>query len=182
MPERPDFQVRGEWDSEPEREDFDHAELACLILRGRNGALCGYAGVPPAHPLYEPQMKKVDWGTGELDVTFYKLGDYLYEQNANLDVDINYSEMGDGALRPVGFHWFGFDCNHLYDYAPPTDPVTAKLRGEFGDLYPGPFKTYRNWAYVKGEVQRLAEQLAAMMPMPSHSEWLRQQQEPADGL
>ncbi len=32
----------GEWDSEPDREEFRHAGFPCLVVRGPMGALCGY--------------------------------------------------------------------------------------------------------------------------------------------
>ena len=42
----------GEWDTEPDRLEFRHARLPCLLARGRSGAWCGYAAVGPRHPLY----------------------------------------------------------------------------------------------------------------------------------
>jgi hypothetical protein len=43
---------RGPWDDEPDKVQFtDEATgLPCLIVRNRGGALCGYVGVPKAHP------------------------------------------------------------------------------------------------------------------------------------
>ncbi len=168
------FLVRGEWDDEPDREEFDHAELPCLILRAHSGALCGYVGVPPAHPLYEPQIKKVDWGTGEYDNTHNALWDYARRQEIELGVDVNFSRMGTGEVWPEGFHWFGFDCNHIYDYAPPRTKEQAEIHG----LYQSPHEHYHNWASVKADVGHLAGIVAAMMPQPSYEEW-RKAQEPA---
>lgn len=43
---------RGPWDDEPDKVQWvDGATgLDCLIVRGPHGALCGYVGVPEAHP------------------------------------------------------------------------------------------------------------------------------------
>lgn len=44
----------GPWTSEPDRLEFETAcGLTGLVLRGPLGALCGYVGVPPGHPLYK---------------------------------------------------------------------------------------------------------------------------------
>src|SRR4051812_13771303 len=42
----------GPWQSEPDKRQWhDEATgLACLIVRGPMGALCGYVGLPPGHP------------------------------------------------------------------------------------------------------------------------------------
>src|SRR5262249_33432277 len=43
----------GPWDTEPDREDFEHVGLACLALRHPEyGNWCGYVGVSATHPLY----------------------------------------------------------------------------------------------------------------------------------
>src|SRR5947207_1159298 len=43
----------GEWQDEPDRLEWRHTSgLPCLIVRNHMGSLCGYVGVPPAHPFY----------------------------------------------------------------------------------------------------------------------------------
>lgn len=43
----------GPWHDEPDRLEWRAPSgLPALIVRGPMGALCGYAGVPPGHPLY----------------------------------------------------------------------------------------------------------------------------------
>lgn len=44
----------GEWQSEPDKVQWrdEVTGLPCLIVRGPMGALCGYVGVPNAHPLH----------------------------------------------------------------------------------------------------------------------------------
>ena len=106
------FAVRGEWEQEPDDEEFVHAELPCCIQRGPLGSLCGYVGVPEAHPHYPTRMKDMNEfmrkdlvidgvvnseGTPELPVRLY---DVSYN---DLRVDVHggltYSAMGDGHPR-----------------------------------------------------------------------------------
>ena len=133
-----------EWETEPDREEFVHAELPCLILRTPLKQLCGYVGVPPSHPMYQ---KDYD----DIDVVVHG--------------GLTFSHMGgfDDRWRE-GFWWVGFDCAHFGDYVPGIDEAlgTSRSRQE----------TYRNWAWVKAKTQRLAEQLAAMMVMPDYNEWI----------
>lgn len=44
----------GPWHSEPDKKQWQDEEtgLPCLIVRGPVGALCGYVGVPAAHPYH----------------------------------------------------------------------------------------------------------------------------------
>ena len=44
----------GPWQSEPDKMQFPDPEtkLPCLVVRGPFGALCGYVGIPPSHPLH----------------------------------------------------------------------------------------------------------------------------------
>lgn len=186
------FAVRGEWEQEPDDEEFVHAELPCCIQRGPLGSLCGYVGVPESHPNYPTRMKDIN----EYRRTDHVIGNEtlkgdpdlpvrLYDESYNdLRVDVHggltYSAMGDGHRgRTEGFHWFGFDCAHLGDYYPPTDPKVHEINQKYGH---GPGEVYRNWAYVRREVERLAEQLAVMMQPPPYEDWLRAKKaEPRDG-
>ncbi len=139
MAERPDFQVRGEWDNEPDREEFQHAELPCLILRQPAGHLCGYVGVPPSHPIYGKDYT-------DLSVTVHG--------------GLTFGEEGTGEQWPEGFCWLGFDCAHGFDYRPPTNSKVASIMREFhGSIGPEQGEVYRNWVYVKAEVRQLAEWL-----------------------
>jgi hypothetical protein len=44
----------GPWQSEPDLVEWRDAATGypCLIVRGSMGALCGYVGLPPGHPLH----------------------------------------------------------------------------------------------------------------------------------
>lgn len=66
----------------------------------------------------------------------------------------------DSADRVVDVWWFGFDCGHAGDFSP---GMTALLRSlpHAIDL-PYPPEAYRDFAYVAGEIESLANQLADM--------------------
>ena len=66
--------------------------LACHIVRGPVGALCGYVGVPEGHPMFNVP----------------------YE---NVDVDVH-GGLTYSRLRDDGLWWLGFDCAHYDDIAP----------------------------------------------------------------
>jgi len=179
-----------EWETEPDREDFVHAELPCLILRGPMKALCGYVGVPPSHPVYQKEYNDIDVAVHG-GLTFSHLGGFrkIYQKSTASppwnppDCPVGSPEMIDWLNQsatylherciverlepdpkdkwPEGFWWVGFDCAHDRDFVPSIDEIIAGHSG-----------VYRNWAWVKAETQRLAEQLAAMMPMPDYHEWL----------
>jgi|SRR3972149_5302496 len=176
-----------EWDTEPNREEFVHAELPCLILRGPMKFLCGYVGVPPSHPMYHKEYDDIN-----VDVhgglTFSHLGGFreIYRKPAykppinppdvpmgspeiilwmeetrnyfHESIIIECMEPNPNDKWPEGFWWVGFDCAHGGDYIPGLD-VTRE-------------DTYRNWTWVKAETQHLAEQLAAIWPMPDYHEWI----------
>ncbi|MFH1624082.1 MAG: hypothetical protein ABID54_02870 [Pseudomonadota bacterium] len=61
------------------------------------------------------------------------------------------SGQGDGDNREKGYWWVGFSCER------PGDLVPARPRTE----YTSGGEVYRNFEYVKDEVKKLAEQMAA---------------------
>lgn len=155
----------GAWNDEPDRVDFVHAGLPCLALRHpRNGNWCGYAAVPPGHPLHGR-----DWKEG-VPLAFH------YE--------INYSAACDGGLichvpapgEPDGVWWFGGDFGHTFDFSPAVDARlkvamqrasdigapwadVMRPRGENDPLFQ---EVYRALPYVRHCIEALAEQLAAI--------------------
>lgn len=181
------FAVHGEWEQEPDEEEFVWAELPCLIKRHPNlGHLCGYVGVPPAHPHYAPKMrdkntfmrkdlvidgKVVVAGRPDLPE---RLIDISYE---DIDIGVHggltFGEIGKGEHGwQEGFHWYGFDCAHSGDYGPYIDERSLAIhRNVTGRDGPASYETYKNWEYVKDETKHLAEQLAVMMQPPSYEEW-----------
>lgn len=160
----------GAWNEEPDRVDFVHAGLPCLALRHPNhGHWCGYAAVPPGHPLHGR-----DWTKYDLPLLFHH--------------EINYSAECDGGMvchvpapgEPDGVWWFGGDFGHIFDFAPGqearlreacasadarrapwTETIRAAMtpRGENDALFQ---EVYRALPYVRTQIERLAEQLAAI--------------------
>lgn len=141
----------GPWQAEPDRVEFEHAGLPCLITRhAQNGNLCGYVAVPPGHPLHGANPFDINVGAAHGGVNYgAPCGGHI----------CHVPEPGE----PDNVWWFGFDCAHVYDYCPgivatlrelhipPRLPLDENL---FGDC------VYRDLAYVRREVEQLAEQLA----------------------
>lgn len=135
----------GEWDNEPDKKQWqDEATgLPCLIVRNWSGALCGYVGVSPSHPLYGK-------GYDEKDVEVH--GGLTFADKCQEGVN----ECGTICHKaPAGeddVWWFGFDCHHYGDYAPSDSADRTYWR----DVC-----TYRNIEYVESEIKSLASQLKA---------------------
>ncbi len=184
-----EFFTEGEWENEPEQEEFDHAELPCVVTRNDYmGNLCGYVGVPPGHPLYS-KVKMRDLNEIHRDGLEKPDGGWIIEPKPDIepnmhdlswqDVEVEvhggltYGALGDGEFgRKAGFKWFGFDCAHAWDYSPPMSKEVADIHYRItGRVGPGEHEEYRNWEYVKKEVEHLAEQLAAMWQPPSYEDW-----------
>lgn len=135
---------RGEWQDEPDKMQWqDEATgLPCLIVRGPSGALCGYVGVAPDHPLHGKDYDHVDVSVHG-GLTFSdRCADSADESRGICHV------AGEG--EPDHVWWFGFDCAHLYDHT----PAYERHWGSGEDIY-------RDLAYVQSEVTSLARQLAA---------------------
>ncbi len=181
------FCVHGEWENEPDHEEFVHAELPCIVHRTKMGHLVGYVGVPLGHPAAPERLKDIhefmregwqkpdgDWAMIPRPDILPNMADVSYQ---DLDVEVHggltFSGVGDNYIgRREGFKWFGFDCAHAWDYCPPTDPIVHKIHVDItGRTGPGGHETYRNWEYVKREVMNLAEQLATMWQPPTYKEW-----------
>ena len=129
---------RGPWDDEPDRVEFEHAGLPCLLKRNRGGVWCGYAAVPPDHPWH---------------------GTHYDEVPVDVHGGLTYADACRGSIchvpqpgEPDNVWWFGFDSGHVGDVIPALPQVT-----EWTD-------DYRDMAYVRAETTRLAEQLAAKTP------------------
>lgn len=135
------------WDNEPDREEFEHAGLPCIVNRATAGAWCGYVAVPPGHPFHGK--------------------DYNHEDVEGLDVHggLTYANACQGKIchvpkpgEPDDVWWFGFDCNHYRDVA----PGMLAFGMEHG-LTSGLDGIYRDIHYVKAETKQLAEQLAKVV-------------------
>jgi hypothetical protein len=148
----------GPWVSEPDKIQWTtESGLPGLIVRNHAGALCGYAGVPPAHPLYG------NWYGDKADI----LGGESPEMKFEVHGGITYSDFCQGTIchvpepgEPDNVFWFGFDCSHYLDCCPATEALERKCH-----VPPLSFKDerqYRDVAYVKAEVEKLAAQLATV--------------------
>lgn len=150
----------GPWTTEPDRVEWRHAGLPCLVVRGPefSGHWCGYAAVPPGHPLH---------------------GSDSHEVNLHAHGGVNYADRCAGHIchvaqpgEPDDVWWFGFDCGHAGDLSPayhakylhhgypfssePYDHAKAVAAHDWT------VDVYRTLEYVQAEVNRLAEQLAAI--------------------
>lgn len=127
----------GPWQNEPDKAVWvDPAtNLDCMIKRGPSGALCGYVGVDPTHPLFEVEYNQTK--TDDPD-------DYDYLIDADVHGGLTYSrlcqefdEKPETRLichtakpgRSSRIWWFGFDCAHCNDYRPRSEAITAKACG-----------------------------------------------------
>jgi hypothetical protein len=153
--ERPADWPSGPWDDEPDKAVWvDEATgLDCMIHRNRIGALCGYVGVGPDHPLHGQDRD-------DMDVEVH--GGLTYSARCQEDAPEN-----DGLChvpepgRPDDVWWFGFDCLHLLDTAPGLIVTNARIAALHPELGREPLSyTYKTFDYVKHEVEYLARQLA----------------------
>jgi hypothetical protein len=143
----------GPWQSEPDKKQWEDPAtgMPCLIVRGPAGALCGYVGVALGHPCFGR--------------------DYCHEAVTALEVHggITFGNRcqpnapeARGICHKVGkgendeVWWLGFDCAHLHDLCPMIELL--HWRGLHGQRQRD--ETYKDWAYVTREVEKLAQQLA----------------------
>ncbi len=147
----------GPWNDEPDKAVWvdEVTGLDAMIHRNPMGALCGYVGVGLDHPWHGK-----DYDTINPDV------------HGGLTFADGCAEGDDPAIgvchiplpgRPDDVWWFGFDCGHYMDVIPGMVKVYAEIRTKTIELVgsSAPFvDTYRDFDYVKGEVTKLAGQLA----------------------
>jgi hypothetical protein len=153
--------------------------LPCIILRGPVGSLCGYVGVEVDHPWHgKGYSDKIPVTKEHLEREFdlNKLSPIALVRAAGSDfekdgisIDLvvsvhggityaNYGYLGDkDREQHIGTiplldktWWFGFDCSHCDDFAPPYRGIGSLSHGAYRDL-----------EYVRDEVTALATQLAA---------------------
>lgn len=140
----------GPWNDEPDKVQWidPTTRLDCLIVRNRMGALCGYVGLPPDHPLHG-----VDYEDSDVSVhgglTF---ANSCAEQEGPESI-CHIAAPG----RPDHVWWLGFDCNHAFDLAPGMARFEERM-GFGRELHGG--LVYRDLDYVVNEVTDLAAQLA----------------------
>jgi hypothetical protein len=153
--EHPDFiklwSLPGPWHDEPDKVQWVHADLDCLMVRSHHGNWCGYVGVPPGHAFHGRDY-------GGLDEMIEVHGGLTFADSCNEDAPEGHGichipEPG----RPADVWWFGFDCNHAFDVAPRM-LLTKQLAKSYTHM-----GTYKALPYVRGHVEHLAVQLAAIV-------------------
>lgn len=127
----------GPWAHGPDREEFKHAGLPCLLLRNKFGAWCGYVAVRAAHPYYGRDTS----GEGVTDLEVH--GGVTFAGHCRGEI-CHQPEPGE----PDDVWWLGFDCAHAGDVLPGL-PINT-----FSDA------VYRDINYAREETKQLAEQLA----------------------
>lgn len=134
----------GPWQDEPDKAVWvDEATgLDCMIHRSRGGALCGYVGVADHHPAF---------GKHYSDVDVVVHGGLTYADKCNEDDPEGICHVP-APGRPHDVWWFGFDCAHGRDVLPQMNDTVGLRR----------YQTYRDFGYVKKEVESLAQQLLAI--------------------
>lgn len=151
----------GPWDNEPDKALWVYEGLDCQIVRNPTGSLCGYVGIPKGHPLFGRDYDELYRDGIDLDchggLTFAGLCSTPTEERPETDCICLIPE--EGSDRSSVVWWFGFDCAHAGDVSPwmmaqvYNDPF---LKNAFkGDIY-------RNFEFVKAEVERLARQLVLL--------------------
>lgn len=147
---------RGEWDTEPDRVQWEASGFPCIIVRhDRHGFWCGYVGVDETHPLYG-----VAWDTrGATD---------------DLSFGVNYSRFCQDVVCHVAkpgesdkVYWLGFDCGHGMQLAPGIDtyfvdtilPERRTRREMLYDEHPNLRPRYVNQAEVMHMTEQLAKEL-----------------------
>lgn len=137
------------WINEPDRVEWRHAGFVCLIVRSvSTGALCGYVGVPPGHPLYERPE--------EAGAVVSVHGGLTYGAHCQGPI-CHVPQEGESAE----VFWLGFDCAHAGDLMPFFEQYRAGLPPDLRQLIASR-EVYRDMRYVTLEVNSLAEQLAAV--------------------
>lgn len=134
---------RGEWDEEADKAQWidEDSGLDCLIVRGPNGALCGYVGVPESHFMYEEHYDAID-----VDVH----GGLTFANKCNPSESEAENICHTGTVANATVWWLGFDCSHYGDIS----PKFHAMHGSHND-------SYRTFNYVKKQVKSLAAQLVA---------------------
>ncbi|GAI64324.1 unnamed protein product [marine sediment metagenome] len=139
-----------EWLDEPDKDEFEHAGLKCLILRHSElGHLCGYVAVPKGHLCYGKDYDHIPY-------------DDLFP--IQVHGGLTWCKEGDGDTWPKGYWWLGFDCAHAWDLVPQMLELIGRERREY--------ETYRNFAYVRAQVKSLAEKVVTLEFIDWEFKWV----------
>lgn len=166
----------GPWKAEPDKLTWIDPDtgLPCIMRRGNDGALCGYVGVGPDHPLagvgrealpHDPPIVVhggIDYASAceEYEPQHISVCHVRVPRAVNPPFDTR--TMVALAKLPEDIWWFGFSCNQPYDLVPRDRHHIRPLGLENG-------RVYRDERYVVRETTNLAAQLHAVaegLPMP----------------
>jgi len=86
-----------QWLNEPNKVEFGHMGLKCLILRDKFLFLGGYVGLPEGHPFYGKHFKDIP---------------------IRVHQGLTFTGQGDGDRREKGLWWVGFYCDRPGDFVP----------------------------------------------------------------
>jgi hypothetical protein len=171
------WQERAPWFTEPSFAHWERAGSHCVILRMKHGGNHnGYVGVTSDHPLYRvgySDRVATDFPWREQEVSAKELGviplllgacsdepgvsvEFLLPCHGGITYSANALHDHSGVLiGPDELFWFGFDTAHSGDVRP-----TEVYREEYSCVFEG--DEYRDWAYVEGVVNGLADRLALL--------------------
>lgn len=150
----------GPWHTEPDYAQWEtRAGLLGLIVRGPRGALCGYVGLPRhadcvAHPEIAAACRRCQIGRAEEDEKLSCHGGLTYASTTGGGLIAVYSKV------ELYLFWHGFDCAHAGDYCPKDSAISSFVDREGQPTGWGTVVTYRDFNYVRAEVERLAAYLA----------------------
>ena len=128
------------WENEP-----DHAEwiqevsgYKCRIVRNEiTGVLLGYVGIPKEHRFWGFSYDAED----ELrDISYHVHGGLTYGQEGSDD-----------------YWYFGFDTNHMDDFAPKMIELLLERKHDVGTLTD--CTKYKTWEYVEDQIFWLGKRL-----------------------
>lgn len=124
----------GPWVDEPDRLEWKHGELYCVISRHQqDGYLQGFVGLPPTHSLF---------GKSHADLP-------AIEAHGGLTYSAGCSH--------CGVWWLGFDCGHVFDLRPVLSRSGVFRPGQGGAV--ASLVNYKDVAFAKLMVDMLAVQL-----------------------
>jgi len=144
------------WEGEPDRKEWRHRKVPCLIVRNASGALCGYVGVPYDGKPYRDYSGQTtnDFERALEDASH---GGITFRGTCQPGSKICHTPLpGEPEVE-----WFGFDCAHSGDITPRFDS------------YPGGFALildqvakYRDIGYVTKVCEAMADIVADRETVP----------------
>lgn len=148
----------GPWNKEPDRVQFEHEGLPCLLIRNELGAWCGYVGVYIDSPLFGICDSEIELPS-HCEVNSFESSvereDKLWlelplPEDVPIDVN-NIEEAIDNHVRvPLRVWFFGFDCCHYRDLVPGMGVLTKGIDKHMRGVY-------RDYKYVVQVCKDMAE-------------------------